>query len=1318
MNKIFVLKEKENWKVGKDVYAPFQQATIKHILDIFQNKGISRVLCADEVGLGKTYVAKGVIRGMAWKRYCEGQDSLNVLYLCSNLNIAEQNKGKLGLEEKQNKNKALENRSSMLYLQILRGIEIMIDGDSLAEEYSAATGIPVTYTNLNKQMAISVLPITPDTSIEITKRKKGCANEREYILRMLKLCGIWDVCDEECTRVRVTKTCNCVECRIKRMVETGEYQCYQEEFKGYEFQLKNQNEERKKQVETFGEKLKEKLREKKELSSIIPDLEVAIASKKSLEVENTWVWLRQAFATVTLQMISYDLVILDEFQNFTKIIAGANSNAQRRNYTHKQRLFAYSILEGNGIQGKYREALERMDDFKEEYDNYQEKTMVRAYFQQKEISEYFVDKSEKEIFSNIVKLCINIAMETDVVWELENFKEQSDAWNVVRYIMTGNLVSTSYDTDYASIVFNYLDSLWNKMHETMKHRGIVWKYEWERMESAGRGYAQEDMRVLYKNVWDEILRTYDAKQTAEHPYAEIRAWIFKKISGYDFAQHFEEELFLRRFLMNLEIYKNGLLGDKGNKKLLLEYYVLWDYFYKIGIADFDSIKVEALEPLREFYCLQHYYDMMGISPNLSDDAEEELLDYIFAEECDKNTKILMLSATPFRFYMGTEETGDEKKEGSKETIETICNFLQRSGKLKTYLNTYKSLVKEYAKKSERLQVQEIDSEQVLLPKTLIDAKDIFEREMTKYFTRFERNAVLRELGCFTLEELEEGGNTEEVVNAEVGNLYRYVDEFVELVKKRTAVVRYAMQMPYALSFMPGSRSGTGDGQENAGTENGYRIKSDFLKQAEMTAVSLENIEFSLLSKDEFKTYGKPMGDFHGVYKDMLYKVLNLKNEDVNKDEPGAGRLLWIPPLTAKCLKAGEQLAGAFDKHYGYGKTILFSSWVLVPRGIAVLFSYEVRRRLLCTVFPGWMEKSVDIRKEILDKIEKQQKALLKKIDTVSANMEKDKNCQEWSKEKISLWKKLLSSDITSILAVWAECAKGENPCETDIEQQFRWIEEYSKNGCLDLVLEEYEYILPKEGRKSSKKKPSKSNEKEELFDYLKATKLKVSMIDVEEGMKKVKEEDEKTFFARGLGSSKDEDSVSAIKYLQQAFNSPFAPFVFATTSIGQEGLDFHCYADQVIHWNLPSNPVDFEQREGRINRRNGFALRKVLIERYANQIQAENTSELFDLAMKKVEAEWKNYNPGNAYLQCGMIPKWILPYRENGKIEVAKIKRVVPYFVDSEILLKYHNNLRVLQLYRSVIGQPDPEELLERLTGRENGKEIVKQLFLDFSPLN
>lgn len=36
-----------------------------------------------------------------------------------------------------------------------------------------------------------------------------------------------------------------------------------------------------------------------------------------------------------------------------------------------------------------------------------------------------------------------------------------------------------------------------------------------------------------------------------------------------------------------------------------------------------------------------------------------------------------------------------------------------------------------------------------------------------------------------------------------------------------------------------------------------------------------------------------------------------------------------------------------------------------------------------------------------------------------------------------------------------------------------------------------------------------------------------------------------------------------------------------------------------MHWNLPSNPVDLEQREGRVNRYKGIVVRKNLARKYS-----------------------------------------------------------------------------------------------------------------------
>src|SRR5262249_34391230 len=50
-------------------------------------------------------------------------------------------------------------------------------------------------------------------------------------------------------------------------------------------------------------------------------------------------------------------------------------------------------------------------------------------------------------------------------------------------------------------------------------------------------------------------------------------------------------------------------------------------------------------------------------------------------------------------------------------------------------------------------------------------------------------------------------------------------------------------------------------------------------------------------------------------------------------------LLWIPPNLPY-----YDLAGPFKDAAGFSKTLVFSGWVMVPRMIATLLSYEVERR--------------------------------------------------------------------------------------------------------------------------------------------------------------------------------------------------------------------------------------------------------------------------------------------------------------------------------------------------------------------------------------
>lgn len=82
-------------------------------------------------------------------------------------------------------------------------------------------------------------------------------------------------------------------------------------------------------------------------------------------------------------------------------------------------------------------------------------------------------------------------------------------------------------------------------------------------------------------------------------------------------------------------------------------------------------------------------------------------------------------------------------------------------------------------------------------------------------------------------------------------------------------------------------------------------------------------------------------------------------------------------------------------------------------------------------------------------------------------------------------------------------------------------------------------------------------------------------------------------FAAGLYATNREgtNGERRLAEIKNAFNAPIQPFVFATTSIGTEGIDLHWYARNIVHWSVPSRPADLEQREGRVLRYQCHAVR-------------------------------------------------------------------------------------------------------------------------------
>lgn len=190
------------------------------------------------------------------------------------------------------------------------------------------------------------------------------------------------------------------------------------------------------------------------------------------------------------------------------------------------------------------------------------------------------------------------------------------------------------------------------------------------------------------------------------------------------------------------------------------------------------------------------------------------------------------------------------------------------------------------------------------------------------------------------------------------------------------------------------------------------------------------------------------------------------------------------------------------------------------------------------------------------------------------------------------------------------------------------------------------------------------------------------------------------------------DAVVSRNNLREAFNSPFRPFVLVSTSVGQEGLDFHRYCRKVCHWNLPSNPIDLEQREGRVNRYQGLSVRQSIAGRYGRMVFGEGPiwKQMFEVA------EEGELNREDNDCTSGLLPNWGVT-KGDALVPVVRYAYLYPFSKD---VAQYKSLIEQVYRYRMVIGQPDQEETLRLLHERvEDGtlsEEDLDDLYINLCP--
>jgi hypothetical protein len=766
---------------------------------------------------------------------------------------------------------------------------------------------------------------------------------------------------------------------------------------------------------------------------------------------------------------------------------------------------------------------------------------------------------------------------------------------------------------------------------------------------------------------------------------------------------------------------------------------------------------------------QRFRDLIEVDDD--DKSDSAMLSRKFLRE-HTDSCVLLLSATPYKPYSTLTEL-TEGEETHQEGFFRVMNFLANGEEEKRRFHT---VWESYSGHLSELRGHDLS--------VLLASKQAAQDELYRYMCRTER----RSAGILNTEK----ARPMAMQQLGSGNINSYIE--IQNITKALGLgnfpVEYVKSAPFLMSFM------------------NYRIK-DKIDDAlhgkkhviapEESAQLIRRMPTAFLKRSMINGY-QPLPDTNA----RLHALF----DEVFEAEKGAPELLlWIPPSNPYYDTGAGSM---FKQCEGYSKTLVFSSWEMVPRALATLTSYEAERRVNQRIgqknaeqrsyyavpeedqlvdeeqpknkrnktrfltgdqrelvaYPSvWLAGKYDgrkyygvplakLRRSVKSEIRadiraemrkmrvwrpasegrlsaKQLLALLKYMDSrmpevgdaadenaeipeqfpsegdldalvlmaigspavclfralpgiasVSERMEAARECCD--KNFVSMFNRPESRSIMD--AVYEKDRKSGAGFDRHYERVFS----YCVDGNFQSMIDEYKFALGVDDEAFP----------EAIRDsFLQTSNLPYVSQEYYRAGKQGKQPKLRVHFAAGYFDARiSEKAVLHVSRVRNAFNSPFRPFVLATTSIGQEGLDFHLYSRKVMHWNLPYNPINLEQREGRINRYLCHAIRQ-------------------NVAVNEAGYDWKEMfartreKYGKQHSE--LVPYWCLPDEYPYRYQ---IERIVPMYPFSQDKSRYDRLINVLALYRLTLGQPRQEELIAILQREDLSAEQMEELFFDLSP--
>lgn len=266
----------------------FQRATVERVDYLFRHNQ-NRVLVADEVGMGKTLIARGAIVKTARLRIEEKDDLFKVIYICSNQNIANQNIRKLDVTGKNAIGSVSDTRLSMQHLKITE------------QENDPQI----------KEGFIQLIPLTPETSFRMTTGG-GSVQERALMYAILRRMPDFKGHVTSLEKFMIMDAVKAWDGWAKWNFENRVAEC-EKMTKG-----------------VYPQNVIEKILNYQEYESIRDMLLNHLHERrynKQLTYSNYYVMnkLRVMFARISVSMLEPDLVIMDEFQRFKFLLSSDDS---------------------------------------------------------------------------------------------------------------------------------------------------------------------------------------------------------------------------------------------------------------------------------------------------------------------------------------------------------------------------------------------------------------------------------------------------------------------------------------------------------------------------------------------------------------------------------------------------------------------------------------------------------------------------------------------------------------------------------------------------------------------------------------------------------------------------------------------------------------------------------------------------------------------------------------------------------------------------------------------------------------------------------